>query len=364
VEANYDKTLHKRIVQFPFFRDKPDYERHRWENYLLLPVSGEPLGPHTGSSDGAVALSGSLNWSTLGEWQSKVPAAINEALGLGHVLNTAARPEFVKRGVQLMAHPELMLGMRKHNQQEMILGRGFYCKARFADAVTKTLPHCLELARKGLHADERYPNVDSREHFKSEPSPKFVLLAKPVPPVEDSIAMKVNEVMQVLAIKGVVFDGPWKAGAETLLGKALKVVTFDPESVRRGGARVTFQGDVKRPEKEASSRAISWHEHKRALAKIEYPRDGKQRVIGPDNVHNSENVREGQNYLAIQSILGKSGRMRRMAPSLMPLLDGGKASLGFVKVELGPKGTKTKSTGLLICLFCSGRHRHVWLKDL
>jgi hypothetical protein len=108
---------------------------------------------------------------------------------------------------------------------------------------------------------------------------------------------------------------------------------------------------VKRPEKEASSRAISWHEHKRALAKIEYPRDGK-RVIGPDNVHNSENVREGQNYLAIQSILGKSGRMRRMAPSLMPLLDGGKASLGFVKVELGPKGTKTKSTGLLICLFC------------
>jgi len=351
VEANYDKKLHKRIVQFPFFRDKEDYEEYRWGNYQLLPVSGDPLGPHTGSADGAVALSGSLHWSTLGEWQSKVPAAINEALGLGHVLNTAARPEFVKRGVELMAHPQMMLAMRMHNLQEMKSGRGFYCKARFADAVTKTLPHCLELARKGLHADERYPDVDSREHFKSEPSPKFVFLAKPVPPVEDSIAMKVNEVMQVLASKGVVFDGPWKAGAESLVEKMMEVVTFDPESVRRGGARVTFQGDVKKPENDAVQRAIAWNEHRRALAKIEYPREGR-RVIGPGDVHNSENVREGQNYLAIQSILGKSGRMRRMAPSLMPLLDGGRASLGFVKVELGPKLTKSNSTGLLICLFC------------
>jgi hypothetical protein len=73
------------------------------------------------------------------------------------------------------------------------------------------------------------------------------------------------------------------------VGKELGVVTFDPESVQRGVARVIFQGDVKRPENDATSRAIGWHEHRRALVKIEYLRKGR-RVIGPGDVHNSENV--------------------------------------------------------------------------
>ena len=361
-ENNYDEELCKRIVQFPFFRDKEKYIQHRFRHPCLLPVSGDPIGPHTGCVDGAITWMGTLFWSKLGEWQSKVPKAINNALGLGQLLNTTTRDGFVRTGVECMTNPKMMLAMRTHTWNEMKLGRGFYNSSRLANALSKTVPHCLNLARMGLPADGRLPDVDTSEYFSWEPSPEFVFPAIVVFPVDDSITMKVNEVLQVFTEKGVTFVGPWRAGAEVLLAKVMEVMTFDPSTVRRGGARITFQGYVKQPRKEA---LIGWHEHRRGLAKIEYPRLGPERirVIGPSDVHNSENIREGQNSIAIQPILGKTGRMQHTVPSLLPLLDDGRASLGFVKVDLSPKSSQSQSgsrlssapagsAGFLICLFC------------
>jgi hypothetical protein len=213
-----------------------------------------------------------------------VPKVINNALGLGQLLNTTTRDGFVKTGVECMTNPKMMLAMRTHTWNEMKLGRGFYNSSRLANALSKTVPHCLNLARMGLPADGRLPDVDTSEYFSWEPSPEFVFPAILVLPLDDSITMKVNEVLQVFTEKGVTFVGPWRAGAEVLLAKVMEVMTFDPSTVRRGGARITFQGYVKKPRKEAS---IGWHAHRRGLAKIEYPRLGLEgiRVIGPSDVH-------------------------------------------------------------------------------
>ena len=331
-QSNYKKELCNHIVQYPFFRDKTKFLRFSHQNPQLVRVTGDPLGPHTGCVDGAITSQGSLHFSALGEWPAQVPKIINNALGLGHVLNTTAREEFTRRGVELMTNLKLIMAMNEHCWDGMERGDGFYSRFRLADAVIKTVPHCLRLARQGRSADERLPDLDSTLYCQWEPCRSFGL-PEVISRVNDSLSMKVQTVLQVLARKGACFEGPWRAAAETALEIILAVVTCEPATVRRGGARIAFQGNVLQPESHAVRSIIGWHEHRRGLVKLEYPREDSI-VITADNVHNSENVREGQNAVAIGPILGKSGRMKHTVPNLLPLLANGGASVGFVKVDL------------------------------
>ena len=358
-ECNYSEELNDRIFQIPFYRDKQKYIRFLWEHQELVPVSGEPIGPHTGCVDAAITYKGTLNWASAhAEWQARVAQIINIELGLGDVLNTTTREEFTQKGVELMSDLNLIQALNNHNRSEMKAGQGFYSVPRVADALKETIPHLLALARNDNPVGKRLPDVKTTQFVSTKPSPRFVSPAK-ITTVGDSLAMKVQEVLQVFARKGCQFVGGFKAAAVTAVEKALEVMTFDPSTVRRGGARVTFQGFVRQTE----NKQVAWSENMKAVVKFEYPKDGGL-VITSSNAHNSENVREGQHAHAIEATLQKQGRMRNTVPKLLPLLDKGRAAVGFVKAVLSDltnaakkpakhsSATSRATEGLLIFLFC------------
>ena len=110
--------------------------------------------------------------------------------------------------------------------------------------------------------------------------------------------MRVEDVLHLFAAKGAKFSGAYRAAAETALEIVLKIMSCDPLSIKRGGARITFQGMVTEPDTDGEKTRIGWYRNMRALVKFEYPReDGIATTKG--NVHNSETIREGQNALAI-----------------------------------------------------------------
>ena len=220
--------------------------------------------------DAAITYKGTLNWASAhAEWQARVAQIINIELGLGDVLNTTTREEFTQKGVELMSDLNLIQALNNHNRSEMKAGQGFYSVPRVADALKETIPHLLALARNDNPVGKRLPDVKTTQFVSTKPSPRFVSPAK-ITTVGDSLAMKVQEVLQVFARKGCQFVGGFKAAAVTAVEKALEVMTFDPSTVRRGGARVTFQGFVRQTE----NKQVAWSENMKAVVKFEYPKDG------------------------------------------------------------------------------------------
>jgi len=361
-DCNYAPELCNQIIQIPFWRDKKKLLRWLFDHPEVLAVAGEPISPHTGSVDAATAFGGTLIWATgEAEWPAKVPKTINNALGLGEELNTTTREAFTHRGVELMADVKRILEHKQFNRANMLEQSGFYGNNRFAVALMNTMPTLLNLARTDRStAAGRLPDVDTEDHSRWRPSPLFRCASKLPARVDASLAMRVEDVLHLFAAKGAKFSGAYRAAAETALEIVLKIMSCDPLSIKRGGARITFQGMVTEPDTDGEKTRIGWYRNMRALVKFEYPReDGIATTKG--NVHNSETIREGQNALAIRSILEKQGRMKHVVPELLELLAGkGRTfgAIGFVNVDLGKSSANSgqapkKNEGLLIFMFCA-----------
>ena len=277
------------------------------------------------------------------EWHAKVANNINSSMGFGDVLNTKTREQFTKTGAMILSGVISYRAMIEHNYRAMEGECGIYCKDQLGQALWSTIPFLLSQARSAAPAAD----VDTAQFYKVPPCPQYVLAVQ-IESVDDSAAMKIQIILQIMICKGCFLDGSREAAA-TELGIALKYMSFDPSTVRRGGARVTVQGIVKYPGDPRTASKIAWRDNWRATVKFDYHRKGDQLCTNA-TMHNSETIRESQSLILLERNLDRAGRMKYMVRKLLQLLGWGKASVGFVKT--GQTDQTTKSHGLLIFLFC------------
>jgi hypothetical protein len=235
--------------------------------------------------------------------------------------------------------------MIEHNHGEMMGERGLYCTHQLGDKLMSTIPFLLRQARSAVPGT-RIPDVDTAEFYTSPPSRQFALVVQIIT-VDDSDAMKIQTISQKFISLGC-FDHDSKQAAEIALKVALKYMSLDPSTVRRGGARVTVQGIVKHPGDSSKASAIGWKQNWRATVKFDYNKIGLP-ICTSATIHNSESVRESQSWLFLEHKLERAGRMKHMVRKLLPLLCWGRAAVGFVKT--GQKD-KARTDGMLIFMFC------------
>ena len=346
-ECNYKPELVNQITCMPYFEDKTEMLRWQHAHPEMTPVAGEPVNPHTGCVDPAVVGKPTLNWTPPNsEWHAKVSSNLNTSMGCGDVLNTTTREQFTNTGVMILSGELPYRAMVEHSYREMEAGNGLYCTDQLGQALWSTVPFLLSLARSGSPAED----VDTTRFYTPRPPRLFAFpWQRPENAVDDSKAMKVQTILQIMICKGCFLQGCSDAAA-TALGEALIYMSLDPSTVRRGGARVTVQGIVNYPGDQKIASKIAWRDNWRATVKLDYPRTGDP-VCTSATLHNSENVRESQALIFIDSErkLERAGRMKQMVRKLIPLLGWGKGAVGFVKTD---KTVTTKAYGVLIFLFC------------
>ena len=345
-DENNFEDLSELITSMPFFRNKQAMLRWLWEHPELLSIAGCPINPHTGCLDAAITCHGTLNLTPENsEWHANVAKHISSVMGLGDVLNTTTREQYTKTGAMILSGKISHRAMTEHNHGEMMGERGLYCPHQLGEKLMSTIPHLLRHARSAAPGT-RMPDIDTAELCTSAPSHPFALVLQ-INHVDDSEAMKMQAIMQRFVGLGC-FNHDSMHAAETALGVALRYMSLDPSTVRRGGARVTVQGIVKYPGDQGKASAMGWRRDWMATVKFDYDKIGLPKCTSA-TMHNSESVRESQSLILIERSLQRAGRMKHMVRKLIPVLEGGRAAVGFIKT--GHKD-KSRSDGMLIFMFC------------
>ena len=344
-ECNYRSDLVDQITSMPFFREKTEMLRWHHMRPEIMPIAGWPINPHTGCSDAALGCKPTLNWTPENsEWHAKVARHVNISMGFGDLLNTTTREQFTNTGAMILSGVIPYRAMIEHNHRAMDAESGIYCTDQIGQALWSTIPSLLSQARSAAPG-ARMPDVDTADFYTAPPCSQFCF-AQIETVVDDSEAMKIKTILQIMICKGCFLHGS-RVAAETALGVALRYMSLDPLTVRRGGARVTVQGIVNKPGDSIIASRIAWKNNWRATVKLDYTKEGDP-VCTSATLHNSESVREAQSLIFLDSDrkLERAGRMKQMVRKLIPLLGWGRAAVGFVKTD------NCKPHGLLIFLFC------------
>jgi hypothetical protein len=211
-DSNYDKQIADQIICMPFFHDKLEMLRYLWNHPENTPVAGCPINPHTGCVDALLSCKPTLNWTPENsEWPAKVAKNTNSSMGFGDLLNTTTREQFIQTGADILSGVIPHRAMIEHNYLSMVEECGIYCTDQLGKAVWSTIPCLLSRARSA----DPVADVDTAEFYTAPPSRRFALLEQ-IEIVDDSDAMKVQTILQIMSyLDGVSTDspGPWRDSA-------------------------------------------------------------------------------------------------------------------------------------------------------
>ena len=177
------KDLSSRLVTYPYFDDKLELIEYFWENgHLLVAVTGGAIKPHTRTIDHTHAEIPTLDLTPPGaEWQGRVPMALNKALLVGHVLNTADRGTFTETGVTLLSEPAQIAALRVHILELQKAERLFFDSTSyypFSVYLQELIPNLLkniQTARKEAQISMNITSLDdeARTRHDNEVSKKL-----------------------------------------------------------------------------------------------------------------------------------------------------------------------------------------------
>ena len=309
-EKGYD-DLSLWVVGVPFFTNKEDYLIFMWEHPELVAIAADPVNPHTGCMDAALARVPVVCWWTiLSEWHARMAREMNITLGLGDELNVETRDAFTEKLVTLLLVPARLEAISNHMGREQEMGRGVFDDTRVLRAIVASIPPMLAEVRKSSPGTrQRLPDIDSAEFMQGQDSagsPKFILTDwQSISRMGDNVSMERSKIMQSLIGRGCHLDDNAKGALEAILGYAQQHMSLH-HLAGLGAARAVVVGVLKQPVTQFAESRLGWRAGSERWIALNMDTEG----LDDNALHNSETLRQEQILLECDLALHRANVMK------------------------------------------------------